>query len=122
MVRAHGGLRRGSSRLGCLLQLAIVAGLAYAAVVGGEEALIYYRFQDAMKSQATFAAQKTDQQIRERLRAFTDSVKLPLSAKEISVVREGNRIRIWASYDEELKIPFGPTKIIHLRPSAEKSF
>lgn len=122
MVRAQVRARRGASRLGCLLQLIIVAGLAYAAVIGGEEALIYYRFQDAMKNEARFAARRTDLQIRDRLRAFTDSVKLPLSAKEINVVREGDRIRIWAAYDQELKIPFRPTKIIRLRPSAEKSF
>lgn len=122
MVRAHVRARHGASRLGCLLQLLIVAALAYAAVVGGEEALVYYRFRDAMKNEATFAARRSDQQIRDRLRAFTDSVKLPLSAKEINVVREGDRIRIWAQYDQEFKIPFSRTRIVHFRPSAEKSF
>ena len=122
MVSARAGRRRGASRLGCLTQLLIVGVIAYFAAVAGEEALIYYRFQDAMKNEARFAYRRTDQQIKDHLRAFTDSVKLPLAAKEIHVARESNHIRIWAEYDQEFKLPLNKTKIVHLRPSAEKSF
>lgn len=114
--------RRGASRLGCLVQLMIVGLIAYFAAVAGEEAIVYYRFQDAMKNEARFAERRTDQQIKDHLRAFTDSVKLPLAAKDINVAREGNHIRIWAEYDQEFKLPLNKTKIVHLRPSAERSF
>ena len=100
----------------------IVGMVAYFAATAGEEALVYYRFQDAMKNEARFAARRTDQQIKDHLRAFTDSVKLPLAAKDIHVAREGNHIRIWAEYDQEFKLPLNKTKIVHLKPSAEKSF
>ncbi|MEO8577897.1 MAG: hypothetical protein ABI556_14405 [Gemmatimonadales bacterium] len=114
--------RRGASRLGCLVQLIILGAIIYFAAVAGEEALVYYRFQDAMKNEANFAYKRTDQQIKDHLRAFTDSVKLPLSAKEIFVAREANTIKIWSEYDQEFKLPLNKTKIVHLRPSAEKSY
>jgi len=114
--------RRGASRLGCLLQIAIVAGLAYVGLLAGQDALNYYRFKDAMKNEARFASVRSDTEIKNRLRAFTDSVDLPPSAKEINVVREDNVIRIWSAYDEEFKLPMNRSKIVHLRPSVEKSF
>ena len=123
MVTQNGlSIPRGASRLGCLVQILLVGMAVYFAVIAGEEALTYYRFRDAMKSEARFASGRTDQQIKDRLRAFTDSVDLPLSAKDIFVAREGNHIRIWSKYDQEFKLPMNRTKIVHLRPSAEESF
>lgn len=116
------GQRRGVSRLGCLLQVAVVACVAYAGLLAGEEALAYYRFEDAMKNEARFASVRSDQEIRNRLVAFTDSVELPPDAKEINVVRKDNEIRIWSEYDQTFKLPFNRTKVVHLRPSVEKSF
>ena len=113
---------RGASRLGCLIQIVIVVGIIYFGMLAGEDALAYYRFKDAMKNEARFASVRTDQDIKTRLRAFTDSVQLPASAREINVVREGNEIRIWAEYDQVFKLPFKKTKVVHLRPSAEQSF
>jgi len=114
--------RRGASRLGCLLQIVIVAAVIYFALLAGEDALAYYRFKDAMKNEARFASTRSDQEIRKRLRAFTDSVKLPPAAQEINIVREGNEIRIWSEYDQIFKLPFKKTRVVHLRPSVEKSF
>ena len=114
--------RAGVSRLGCLLQIAIVAALIYVGLLAGEDALAYYRLKDAMKNEARFASIRTDQEIRTRLRAFTDSVKLPPEAKEINVVRDGNEIRIWSEYDQVFKLPFNKTRVVHLRPSVEKTF
>jgi hypothetical protein len=75
-----------------------------------------------MKNEARFASIRTDQEIRNRLRAFTDSVKLPAAAKDINVVRQGNEIRIWSEYDQVIKLPFNKTRVFHLRPSVEKTF
>ncbi len=122
MVSHRARQRRSASRLGCLVQLMVVGMLVYFAAIAGEEALVYYRFQDAMKNQSRFAAKRSDQQIKDHLRAFADSVKLPAAAREINIAREGNHIRIWAEYDQEFKLPLNKTKIVHLRPSAEKSF
>ena len=114
--------KRGASRLGCLLQIVVIVTIIYFGLLAGEEALAYYRFKDAMKTEARFASIRSDQEIRTRLRAFTDSVKLPMEAKEINVVREGNEIRIWSEYDQVIKLPFNKTRIFHLRPSVEKTF
>ena len=122
MVSRRARQRRGASRLGCLVQLMIVGIIVYFGAIAGEEALTYYRFQDAMKNEARFAYKRTDQQIKDHLRAFTDSVKLPAAAKDIFVAREGNYIKIWAEYDQEFKLPLNKTRIVHLRPSAEKAY
>ena len=114
--------RKGASRLGCLLQIVIVVVIIYFGMLAGEDALAYYRFQDAMKNEARFASVRSDTDIRNRLRSFTDSVKLPPEASNINVVRDGNRIKIWAEYDQVFKLPFKKTKVVHLRPSAEQSF
>lgn len=114
--------RAGASRIGCLLQLLVLAAIVYVGAIAGEESLNYYRFKDAMKNEARFAATRSDQEIRSRLRAFTDSVKLPPAAKEIRVTRLGNTIRIWSEYDERFDLPLNHTKIVHLRPSVERSF
>ena len=114
--------RRGASRLGCLIQIAIVAMIVYFGLLAGEEALAYYRFKDAMKNEARFASIRSDTEIRNRLRVFADSVELPPDAKEVRIVREGNRIRIWSEYDQVFKLPLNKTRVVHLRPSVEKTF
>ena len=114
--------RRGASRLGCLIQIAIVAMIVYFGLLAGEEALAYYRFKDAMKNEARFASIRSDTEIRNRLRVFADSVELPADAKEIRIVREGNRIRIWSEYDQAFKLPLNKTRVVHFRPSVEKTF
>lgn len=114
--------RRGASRLGCLIQIAIVAMIVYFGLLAGEEALAYYRFKDAMKNEARFASIRSDTEIRNRLRVFADSVELPADAKEVRIVREGNRIRIWSEYDQVFKLPLNKTRVVHFRPSVEKTF
>ena len=121
MVRGFAG-RRGASRLGCLIQIAILVTIIYFAMLAGEDALAYYRFKDAMKNEARFASERTDDDIKKRLRSFTDSVQLPSAARDINVVRDGNRIRIWSEYDQEFELPFKQKKVVHLRPEVEQSF
>lgn len=112
----------GASRLGCLVQIVIVVAIFYFGMLAGQEALVYYRFKDAMKNEARFASTRTDAEMSRRLQAFTDSVDLPSAARNIRIVRTENRIRIWSEYDQEFKLPFNHTKVVHLKPSVEKSF
>ena len=56
-------IRRGASRLGCLLPLLIIAVAAYFAVDFGEAYFRFYQFKDAMGQEARFATTKTDDQI-----------------------------------------------------------
>jgi hypothetical protein len=122
VVKVRRVARRGASRLGCLIQLVIVGAILYFGMYVGEDALAYYRLRDAMRQEARFAGHRTDQQIRDRLKAFTDSVKLPDAAKDIRIVRDEDKIHIWTEYDQEVKLPFNQSRVFHLRPSIEESF
>lgn len=114
------GARRGTSQLGCVIQLVILASVLYFGWYAGQDLLDYYRLRDAMKQQARFATLRTDTQIKDRLRSFADSVGLPEEAHEINVVRGDNVIRIWSEYDQPLRLPFDIQKSVHLRPSVEQ--
>lgn len=113
--------RRGAGMVGCLFQLALVAAVAYLAVLVSDDVMAYYRYRDAMKQETRFAATRSDVEMKRRLVAFTDSVKLPLAAKNVNIIRDENRIRIWAEYDTEVRVPYY-SRTFHLRPSAERSF
>jgi hypothetical protein len=114
--------RFGASRLGCLLQLLIVAGILYLGKMAGEDTLMYYRLQDAMRNEANFATVRTDSEILKRLKAFSDSVKVPEEGKDINLARDESGIRIWSDYDIVVKLPMNYSKTIHLHPSAERRF
>lgn len=109
--------RRGASRLGCVIQLAIVVAIIYFGAYAGQDLLDYYRFQDAMKQEARFASKRSDTQIKDRLRMFADSVGLPVAAQDINIVRDELSIHIWSEYDQPLRLPFDWKKSIHLVPS-----
>lgn len=118
---SHMRSRRGAGRLGCLFQLAIVACVIYVGYVVFDDVVAYFRYRDAMKQETRFAATRSDAEMSRRLRAFSDSVKLPPSAREVKIVRDERRIRIWTEYDAKLRLPFYE-RTFHLRPSAEKTF
>jgi hypothetical protein len=106
---------------GCLFQIAIVAAIVYVGYIVSDDVMAYYRYRDAMKQETRFAATRSDAEMMARLRAFTDSIKLPPEAKDVKIVRDPSRIRIWAEYDHELRLPYY-SRTFHLRPSAERSF
>ncbi len=108
---------RGTSRLGCVIWLAFLVGIVYFGMYAAQDLLDYYRLRDAMSQEGRFANRRTDQQIKDRLRLFADSVGLPLEAQDINIVRDENTIRIWTEYDQPLRLPFDIQKAVHLKPS-----
>jgi len=120
--RSRGSAVSGTSRLGCVVQLAILATIIYFGVYAGQDLLDYYRLRDAMKQEARFATLRTDTQIKDRLRSFADSVGLPVAAQDVNIVRDQNIIHIWSEYDQPLRLPFDIQKSVHLRPSVEQRF
>ncbi len=113
--------RKGVGRLSSLIQLVLVGGVIYFGLFAGKDLLDFYRFRDAIKQEARFATVRSDQQIKDRLPAFADSVGLPWEARDINVVREGDRIQIWSEYEKELKLPFEYQRLSNLRPSVERT-
>ena len=120
MVGRRSDSRRGTSRLGCLIILAILAGGIYFGLYAAQDLLDYYRLRDAMKQEGRFATLRSDAQIKDRLRSFADSVGLPHEAGDVNIVRDENTIHIWAEYDQPLRLPFDMKKSVHLRPSVEE--
>jgi hypothetical protein len=97
--------RRGTSKLGCLFGLLVLAAVAYFGINIGEVFWRYYRYEDGFKQQARFASQASDEQIRRRLASLADSLGLPEEAGRISIARSANGVRISAQYEEVVELP-----------------
>ena len=62
--------RRGASTLGCLIPLLILAVVIYFAIDFGTAYFRYYQFKDAMRQEARFSYERTDEQITKHLVAL----------------------------------------------------
>jgi hypothetical protein len=113
--------RRGKSQLGCLITLLAFAAVCYFGVNIAEVAWHYFEFQDRMRSEALFAAHRTDAVIKRRLGELADSLNLPESARNVSVRRTPHAIFIWADYSQHIELP-GFVYELHLNPQATGAF
>jgi hypothetical protein len=117
MVRS----RRGAGKIGCLLMLLIVAAAGYFGMGVGEAFWNFYQYQDRMKTEARFAASRSDAVIKRRVAAFADSLGLPVGANNVTVRRGDHMIYIFADYDEHIVLP-GFSRDFHMNPSAAGTF
>lgn len=113
--------RRGAGALGCLFSVLVAAAVAYFAINAGDVLLRRYRFEDAMKQEARFAARKTDEQIRARLIALSDSLGMPEGARRVQIRRRARHIAIWSEYYDHIELP-GYVREVLMRPHAEWSW
>lgn len=115
--------RRGGGALGCLVPLLIVTIMGYFAAHASDAALRYYRFRDAMQQEARFASRprRTDDRIKERLRALADSLDVPVEGRRIDVRRTEQRIRISANYSETIDFLIFSRRF-DLHPMVERTF
>jgi hypothetical protein len=113
--------RPGKASLGCLLVLLVVAATTYFAWNLGEVYLRFWRYQDAMKQEARFAARNDDGIIRARLRAKADSLELPEAARRIGIRRTSHTVFIWAEYTETVELPLF-VREFEFYPHAERAF
>ena len=100
--------RRGASSVGCLLSLLVFVAVLYYGVNIGEVWFRYYRFVDAMKTQARLAAAIDDGTIRRRLDASAQAIGLPDSVSRRLVIRRTEsprEIRIETRYSEAVDLP-----------------
>ena len=110
--------RRGRSTMGCLFMLLLLTAAGYFAVNIGEPYLRFYRFQDAMRQEVRFAKNRSDDDIKRRLRAFADSLGLPEEAGHVSVRRRARSISVWSEYYERVEMPLF-LREIYFNPTAE---
>lgn len=115
------GLRRGSSRLGCLVGVLFFVTVAYFGFNVGEVYLRFYRFRDAMEQEARFAHNRDDDSIKTRLAALADSLGLPDDAGRIIVNRDAARIILRTSYTEHVELPMF-VRDFHFKPQVVRTF
>ena len=101
------GSRRGSSRLGCLVTLALFAGALYYGMHIGEVYFRYFELLDEMRSQARLAPGLTDDAIHRRLMDRADHV-VPGRIRGFEVKRSDRpaSITITTEYSERVQLPF----------------
>ncbi|MBA3854913.1 MAG: hypothetical protein C0503_10885, partial [Gemmatimonas sp.] len=80
-------VRRGASTLGCLFSIFIVIAVVYFGINAGRPFWHNYKFQDRMAQEARFAANRSNETIKTRLRNYADSLDLPETAQKVSVRR-----------------------------------
>ena len=107
-----------SGRLGRLVALLLLVVAVYFGFGVGEAYLRFYRFRDAMRQEARFAAQSGDGDIRSRLSTLAVKLGVPEEGTRVQVRRTPRRIFIWADYDEPIDLPF-TARTIHFHPLAE---
>ena len=111
--------RRGASTLGCLIPLLILAVVIYFAIDFGTAYFRYYQFKDAMRQEARFSYERTDEQINKHLVALADTLELPVGANLITILRSPSNVSISSDYDEVITLPFKQERVLHFHPSGD---
>jgi hypothetical protein len=111
--------RKGASTLGCLIPLLIVAVAIYFAIDFGTAYFRYYQFKDAMRQEARFSYERTDEQITKHLVALADTLELPVGANLITILRSPSNVSISSDYDEVITLPFKQERVLHFHPSGD---
>jgi hypothetical protein len=110
--------QRGAGRLRRLLWLLFAVVVAYFAFNVGDAYVRYFRFRDAIRQEARFAARSTDGDIRSRLSTLAAGLGVPEEGTRVQVRRTPSRIFIWADYEERIELPF-VSRTIRFHPLAE---
>lgn len=99
----------GEGRLGCIIwSLALVAVI----VVAWQMVPVKVRtaeLQDYMIDEANFASRRTAERIKTRVLERADELDLPVTAKNLTVSKERERIRMHTEYTVVVEFPFGFT-------------
>ena len=117
MVRSRVlGNESGKVKLGCLVTLLLIAAGFYFGIDFLHMRFRYYQIQDAVQTQANFAPALDDITIRSRLVARSDSLGIPLGARDWIIKRtySPRQIHIEGTYVDSVVIEFpGFRKVIY---------
>lgn len=114
-------MRRGATKLGCLMSVLIIAAVGYFGANAGDKYWRYLQYKDAMEQEARFRGRQPIPQLRARLRFVADSLGLPEDAGIVSIKRTANEIFIEAHYEEVIELP-GFKREVHFEPKAQGRF
>jgi hypothetical protein len=96
---------RGAGPLGCLFRLALLGAALYVGIRFGAPYLDAWRFQDAMKTQASLAERNADAKIRAALMETAEDLGIPLSPSELRISRTRHGITISARWSTDVVLP-----------------
>ena len=114
-------LRRGVSRMGCLVYLLIVSAIMYFGVQAGEVYWRYLQYKDAMDQEVRFRGFLPDSRIKTNLLNVADSLGLPEDAGVVSITRKDGRITVEAHYEETIELPWFRREV-HFEPRASSTY
>ncbi len=112
---------RGTSRVGCLLFVLLVAVVGYYGVGIGSVYFSYWRLQEEMRTQARLAPSIDDGVIHRRLIRTIEALNIPEEARRVTIKRTSRprEIHISTTYHVVLELPFF-TYVVTLTPSASQ--
>lgn len=113
--------RRGTSQIGCMLTMLLLAAAGYFVLGIGEVYWNYFQYRDRMQQEARFAGSRTDGVIKRRISMFADSLGLPEGAKQVHVRRNNKHVYIWTEYYENVVLPFYTRELL-LAPRVEWTY
>lgn len=87
-----------------LLKLALALAVLYALWNAGQSFWRNYLFQDALAQTAAFGTRSSEDQVRARVMKSAAELGVPVTADQVSVRREADKLVIEASYVDRIKI------------------
>jgi O-succinylbenzoate synthase len=109
--------RRGATKLGCLVQLLLLAAVGYFGAGAGEVYLRYLKFKDAVSQEMQFRSRKTIPEIRQRIQFLADSLEMPEEAGIALVRKTTKETSVEVHWDETIILP-GIRKEVHFEVKA----
>jgi len=87
-----------------ILKLAVAALIANAAWRVGSSYLAFYKFKDAVSEEAQFAADKSADQLRERVVGLAQQYDIPVDRDGLTITKADQRTRIAGSYTKRIEV------------------
>ena len=87
-----------------VLKLALAALLANAAWRIGSSYVAFYKFKDAVAEEAQFGADKSEDQLRQRVIVLAEQYDLPVDGDALTVTKADQRTRIAGSYTKPIEV------------------
>ena len=87
-----------------LLKLAVAALIANAAWRIGSSYVSFYKFKDAVNEEAQFGADKSDDQLRDRVVTLAQQFDLPVEGDRLTISKGNQRTRIAGSYTKRIEV------------------
>ena len=116
MVILERRTRLGTSSLGCLISIILLAAAAYYGIHVGQVYFRLYQLQDVMESEARMAPSLKDDVIHRRLAATSDSL---LGRTLTFDIKRANKITIHTEYSDSVDLPFFK-HTFHFKPRVEE--